>query len=251
MKSMLITMLVFYIGICVVLFVLQRKFLYFPQPATPVNGVAAISFDSNGEQLRGWVVNEGRAKALMYYGGNAENIENNIPFFKDVLPEYSVYLIPYRGYGNSTGSPTEGHLYHDALTIFDRVTVNHEQITLMGRSLGTGIATYVAANRQVTKLVLITPFDSIVNVAKSVYWMFPVNLLLKDKYVSINRVENITAPTYIFIAEHDQVIPRARAESLIAQFADQLVATILITGASHNDISQYQQYVTELKRALD
>lgn len=65
---MLITMLVFYIGICVVLFVLQRKFLYFPQPAASVNGVASISFDSDGEQLRGWVVNEGRAKALMYYG---------------------------------------------------------------------------------------------------------------------------------------------------------------------------------------
>ena len=251
MKSILITMLLFYIGICVVLFVLQRNFLYFPQPAAPVSDVAAISFDSDGEQLRGWVVNEGRAKALMYYGGNAENIENNIAFFKDVLPEYSVYLIPYRGYGNSTGSPTEEHLYHDALSIFDRVTVNHEQITLMGRSLGTGVATYVAANRQVTKLVLITPFDSIVNVAKSVYWMFPVNLLLKDKYLSINRVENITAQTYIFIAEHDQVIPRARAESLIAQFAEQLVATTLITGASHNDISQYRQYVTELKRALD
>ncbi len=63
---MLITMLVFYIGICVVLFVFQRNFLYFPQPAAPVNDVAAISFDSDGEQLRGWVVNEGRAKALMY-----------------------------------------------------------------------------------------------------------------------------------------------------------------------------------------
>lgn len=251
MKSMLITILVFYMGICVVLFVLQRKFLYFPQPAAPVNDVAAISFDSGGEQLRGWVVNEGRAKALMYYGGNAENIENNIAFFKDVLPDHSVYLIPYRGYGNSTGDPTEEHLYHDALYIFDRVKVNHEQIALMGRSLGSGVATYVAANRQVAKLVLITPFDSIVNIAKSVYWMFPVNLLLKDKYLSVNRVEKITAQTYIFIAEHDLVIPRARADSLIAQFSEQLVATILITGAGHNDISQYRQYVTELKRALD
>jgi len=251
MKSILITMLVLYIGICIVLFVFQRDLLYFPQPATPVSDVAAISFDSDGEQLRGWVVNEGRDKALMYYGGNAENIANNIGFFKDVLSDYSVYLIPYRGYGNSTGYPTEEYLYHDALYIFDRVNVNHQQIALMGRSLGSGVATYVAANRKVTKLVLITPFDSIANVAKSVYWMLPVNLLLKDKYLSMNRVEQITAPTYIFIAEYDQVIPRARTESLIAQFSEQLEATILITGASHNDISQYRQYVTELQRALD
>jgi len=250
-KSILISMLVFYIGICVVLFVLQRNFLYFPQPAAAVNDAAAINFDSDGEQLRGWVVNEGRARALIYYGGNAENIEHNVAFFKDVLPEYSVYLIPYRGYGNSTGSPTEEYLYHDALSIFDRVKENHEQVALIGRSLGTGVATYVAANRQVSKLILITPFDSIVNVAKSVYWMFPVNLLLKDKYSSISRVDKITAQTYIFIAEHDKVISRARSESLILQFSEQLVATILISGASHNDISQYQQYVIELKRALD
>jgi len=250
-KSILLSMLVFYIGICVVLFVLQRNFLYFPQPASPVNDAAAINFDSDGEQLHGWVVKEGRARALIYYGGNAENIENNIAFFKDVLPEYSVYLIPYRGYGNSTGSPTEESLYHDALSIYDRIKENHAQVALMGRSLGTGVATYVAANRQVSKLILITPFDSIVNVAKSVYWMFPVNLLLKDKYSSISRVDKITAQTYIFIAEHDQVISLARTESLISQFSEQLVATILISGASHNNISQYQQYVIELKRALD
>jgi len=251
MKSILLTILVLYIGVCIVLFVFQRKVIYFPQPATAVNDVAAISFDSDGEQLRGWVVNEGRAKALMYYGGNAENIANNIGFFKDVLPDYSVYLIPYRGYGNSTGYPTEDHLYLDALSIFDRVKVNHQQMALMGRSLGSGVATYVAENRQVTRLVLITPFDSIVNVAKSVYWMFPVNLLLKDRYMSINRVDKITAQTYIFIAEHDQIIPRVRTESLISQFSEQLMATIVITGAGHNDISQYQQYVTELQRALD
>jgi len=250
-KSILICMLVFYIGICVVLFVLQRNFLYFPQPSSPVNDAAAINFDSDEEQLRGWVVNEGRDRALIYYGGNAENIENNIAFFKDVLPEYTVYLVAYRGYGNSTGYPTEEYLYHDALSIFDRVKENHALIALMGRSLGTGVATYVAANRQVSKLILITPFDSIVNVAKSIYWMFPVNLLLKDKYSSISRVDKITAQTYIFIAEHDQVISRARTESLISQFAEQLVAAILITGASHNDISLYRQYVTELKRALD
>jgi len=251
MKSILLTILVLYIGVCIVLFVFQRKVIYFPQPATAVNDVAAISFDLDGEQLRGWVVNEGRAKALIYYGGNAEDITNKIAFFKDVIPEYSVYLIPYRGYGNSTGYPTEENLYHDALHIFDQVKVNHQQMALMGRSLGSGVATYIAANRKVTKLVLITPFDSIVNVAKSVYWMLPVNLLLIDKYLSINRVEQITAQTYIFIAEHDQVIPRARTESLISQFSEQLIATIVITGAGHNDISQYQQYVTELQRALD
>ena len=251
MKGIISTILVFYIGFGLTLFVLQRKFLYFPQPPSPVGNVAEVSFNTDGEQLRGWVVNEGRPKALMYYGGNAENIENNIAFFEAVLPTYSVYLIPYRGYGNSTGHPTEEHLYHDALYIFDQVKVNHEQLSLMGRSLGSGVATYVAVNRQIDKLILVTPFDSVVNIAKSVYWMFPVSLLIKDKFQSIDRVKNITAKTYIFIAENDRVIPRARTEQLIAQFTEQLRETFLITDADHNDISQYPEYIAGIKRALD
>lgn len=250
MKSILTTILLFYIVVCMLLFVLQRKLIYFPQPSSTVSGATEISFITDGVQLNGWVVNEGQPKALLYYGGNAERIENNIEFFEAVLPNYSVYLIPYRGYGNSTGKPSEAHLYHDALYVFDRVKVNHKQLSLMGRSLGSGVATYVAANRAVEKLLLVTPFDSIENVAKHVYWMFPVSLLIKDKFQSINRVKNITAQTYIFTAENDRVIPRARSRQLIAQFTDQLADSILVSGAGHNDISLYPEYITGVKRAL-
>ncbi len=251
MKSTLFTMFFFYLGLCLMLFLLQRKFLYFPQPAAPEISASQISFETDGVQLHGWVVNPGRPKALLYYGGNAEGIENNITFFEKVLPSYSVYLIPYRGYGNSTGQPTEEHLYHDALHVYDRIKINHEQIALMGRSLGSGVATYVAVKREVDTLLLVTPFDSIVNVAKSVYWMFPVSLLIKDRFESVERVDDITADTYIFIAEYDRVIPRVRTERLIEQFGEQLKAVFLIPGADHNDISMYPGYVAGVQQALE
>ncbi|MGF1759359.1 lysophospholipase [Photobacterium sagamiensis] len=251
MKSVLVTLLLLYIAFCLVLFAMQRKFLYFPQPAGGLIGAAEIHFESDGEQLNGWVVNEGHPKALLYYGGNAERIEDNIPFFEAVLPDYTVYLIPYRGYGNSTGEPTEEGLYSDALHIFEQIKARHVLISLMGRSLGSGIATYVAANREVEKLILVTPFDSIESVAKTVYWMLPVSLLIKDKFQSLHRVKNITAKTYIFIAENDRVIPRASTERLIAQFTDQLVTITVIARADHNDISQYPEYVAGLKHALE
>lgn len=251
MKSVLVTLLLLYGTFCLTLFALQRKFLYFPQPTGGVIGVTEIHFDTDGEQLNGWVVNEGHSKALIYYGGNAESIEDNIHFFEAVLPDYTVYLIPYRGYGNSTGDPTEENLYNDALHVYEQIKTRHDLISLMGRSLGSGVATYVAANRQVENLILVTPFDSIENVAKTIYWMFPVSLLIKDKFQSLNRVKNITAKTYIFIAENDRVIPRARTEQLIAQFTNQLMTTTVITRADHNDISQYPEYVAGLKRALD
>ncbi|WP_019613055.1 alpha/beta hydrolase [Psychromonas ossibalaenae] len=251
MKSTLASILLIYIVFCLLLLVMQRKFLYFPQPAGPVSGVTEISFLTGGVQLNGWVVNKGMQKALIYYGGNAESIESNITFFETQLPNYSVYLIAYRGYGNSTGHPSEAHLYHDALYVFDQIKVKHKQISLMGRSLGSGVATYVAANRQVEKLLLVTPYDSIENVAKSVYWMFPVSLFIKDNFQSIERVKNISAQTYIFTAENDQVIPRARSEPLIAQFTEQLVDSILVSGADHNDISLYPEYIAGVRRALE
>jgi len=250
MKSVLVPLLLLYVGFCLVLFAMQRKFLYFPQSGSGMIGAVEIHFESDGEQLNGWVINGGRPKALLYYGGNAERIEVNIPFFEAVLPDHTVYLIPYRGYGNSTGEPTEEHLYRDALHIFEQIKAKHKLISLMGRSLGSGVATYVAAHRQVEKLILVTPFDSIENVAKTVYWMLPVSLLIKDKFQSLHRVKNITAKTYIFIAENDRVIPRASTERLIAQFTDQLMAVTVIARADHNDISQYPEYIAGLRRAL-
>ncbi|WP_394147179.1 alpha/beta hydrolase [Shewanella atlantica] len=255
MLSFLSTLLIIYLGVCLLLFVLQRKFMYFPTPPllhfTPPPEATLKRFDNDGISLAGWVVNAGRPRALLYYGGNAENIEYNIPFFKEHLSEYTVYLIAYRGYGESSGAPTEEGLYSDALHIFDRVKPEHQKISLLGRSLGSGVATYVASHRQVDKLVLVTPYDSTANVAKSVYWMFPVSWLIKDKYDSAKRAMDIAATTTIIYAENDNVIPRASTEGLIQAFSYRLEDSILIRGADHNDISEYNEYVAALKRALD
>jgi len=253
--SVLVTLLLLYLGVCLLVFVLQRKLLYFPTPSLlhfslPIEA-KEIGFENEAERLSGWVVNEGRPMALIYYGGNAENIEYNIPFFKDYLPDYTVYLIAYRGYGGSTGEPTEANLYRDALHIFDKVSSEHTTLSLLGRSLGSGVASYVAAHRQVDKLILVTPFDSTANVAKSVYWMFPVSILITDRYESAKRAPNIDAKTTIIYAENDNVIPRASTKRLIEAFSERLGDVLMIRGADHNDISEYPEYVVGLKRALD
>ncbi|MCG7586572.1 alpha/beta hydrolase [Photobacterium sp. OFAV2-7] len=251
MKSILVTVVVLYALFALTFCSLQRKFLYFPQPASNMYGEMNVSFVVDGVQLNGWALNKGQPKALIYYGGNAESIEANIPFFEAVVPDYTVYLIPYRGYGNNAGTPTEQVLYSDAVHVYKTVKSQHDSVSLMGRSLGTGVATYVAANRQVDTLILVTPFDSIENVAKDIYWMFPVSLMIKDTFRSADRVKDISAQTYIFIAENDRVIPRARTDQLIAHFGDQLVEVVIVANAGHNTISQFPDYVSGLKRALD
>ncbi|UTV29592.1 alpha/beta hydrolase [Photobacterium atrarenae] len=253
MKRVFLLAMVGYMVFAMTFCSLQRKFLYFPQPASTQFGEENISFQLEDRVLQGWVVNPGQSRALLYYGGNAESIEMNIPFFRTVVPDYSVYLIPYRGYGNNPGQPTEQELYQDAMGVFRAVRENHSFIALMGRSLGSGVATFVAAERpaQVDRLLLVTPFDSVEHVAKSIYWMLPVSLLIKDRFASIERVSAIQAATFIFIAGQDRVIPHESAEQLVAAFGPQLKDVVVVQGADHNNIAQFPAYVEGVRRALD
>ncbi len=249
MKSMLLAALIAYVISCILIYFGQRNLLYFPPPSDMNLDTTKVSFTNNGIELRGWVVNPQQDKALLYYGGNAESIEQNIPLFQNMLPNYSVYLIPYRGYGESMGKPTEKDLYSDALHIYDQVIVQHKNISLLGRSLGSGIATYVAASRRIKSLILVTPYDSIENVAKSIYWMFPVSLLLKDKYDSLAHVAQIKTQPLILMAEYDQVIPRKHSENLISAFGKQQ-QSVIVKRAGHNDISDYPEYANLIYQYL-
>ncbi len=238
-----------YLAICLLFYIFQRSFLYFPQPAGYANEITT-TFDNRGQKLTGWVLNPGQKQLLLYYGGNASAIENNIGFFEQVAPQHTIYLIPYRGYGNNKGTPSEEALYADALHIYDVLKKNYESITLMGRSLGTGVATFVAANRDIDKLVLATPFDSIENVAKGFYPFLPVAILTKDKYLSAERAHKITAKTLILIAEKDQIIVRERSEALATQFDSSLLTKVIVSGAGHNDISLYADYIESVQKFL-
>lgn len=251
MKGILVSLVVLYALFALAFCSMQRKFLYFPPPASNLFGEMNISFTSNGIELSGWVLNQGQSRALIYYGGNAESIEANIPFFRSLNPEYTIYLLPYRGYANNPGKPSEEALYNDAVEIFNAIQDKHESISLMGRSLGSGVATFVAANHPIDRLILVTPFDSVENVAKDIYWMFPVSWMIKDRYASVDRAKEINAKTYIFVAERDRVIPRKRTEQLIEAFTHKEIEVFLVSGANHNNISEFPTYVSALKAALD
>lgn len=232
------------------LFFGQRWFIYYPRTSLSDVEAKPVELPHDDIKLRGWVLNETASQAILYYGGNAEQIEANIPQFKQLLGEHAVYLITYRGYGESEGQPSEKALYQDALHIYDSIKTKHSSISLIGRSLGTGIATYVAEQRPVEKLVLITPFDSIENVAREKFWMFPVGLILQDKYESWRRAKNISAKTLAMIAANDQIIPRPRSMSLLTEFNPELLEVVEIDEANHNTISFYPAFASTLKSFL-
>lgn len=225
----------------VFLYMNQREMLYFPTPYYETSHTT-MRFKNEGESIHVIVLNKGHKNAIIYFGGNAESMARSSDEVARQFPKFTVYLMDYRGYGGSSGKPTEKGLYSDALKLYDTIRKRHDRISIGGRSLGSGIATYVASKREVYKLALITPFDSIVNVASGMYPAFPVSLLLEDTYDSASRIKNIRAKTFIVIAEYDTIIVKERTQQLIDAFKPEQLEVLVIKNRGHNDISSDPTY---------
>lgn len=248
--SIILTILLLYIFVCGGLYLSQRSFIYYPTSAVQATGAQNLLLESAGETLRIWHIDNNSPRAIIYFGGNAEDVSWNTANFKAIYPDHSVYLVNYRGYGGSSGKPSEAGLFEDALAIYDYLKEKHVSISVIGRSLGSGIAVYLASVRELEKLVLVTPFDSLENIAKRAFPVFPISILLRDKYKSIEYAGNIQAPTMVLIAEHDEIIPRKSTEALLSALPESLVEVRIIEDADHNSIGGYPEYSKYLREFL-
>jgi len=155
--------------------------------------VEEIAFaTADGPQVRGRLAPASRggpAPLIVYYGGNAEDATGQA--FEPWPAEWALALVNYRGYGASEGRPSERALCADALVVLDalarRPDVDAARIVLVGRSLGTGVATQVAGQRPVQGVVLISPYDSMVALARDHYPFLPVRWLLRHRFDSVAR----------------------------------------------------------------
>ena len=239
-----------YLLLCLVLFLGQRSMLYYPTPAIAKADASPLFLSNGNHNLKIWFVDRSADKALIYFGGNAENVAGSISYLSDIFSDYDLYLPNYRGYGGSSGSPTEQALISDALLLYDHIGDRYSEISVKGRSLGSGVAVQLAADRDVGRLILVTPYDSMVNAAKHHYPYMPVSLLLKDKYDSAGRAGKITRPALLLVAEYDEIIPRKSSENLAKALPEETTVTEVISSATHNDIEQSPQYNRAIGRFL-
>ena len=250
LEAMKILIPVAIIGIAL-LYIFQGALIFFPQPVPSQNrepfAEYALTLAHEGQQLRGWYV-PGKVSAtrplVVYYGGNAEEVSGNL--WDMARLEAGAYLfMNYRGYGDSEGKPSQQNLCRDALYILDtladreQIPLNH--IVLVGRSLGSGVAVHVAAHRPVRGVILVTPFDSLLNVARRHYPVLPVRLLLKHPFDSAALAPNISIPALILIARQDTIIPQQHAIRLSEVWGGP-VESIIIDGVGHNDIQMAPRY---------
>ena len=241
------------------LYLLQDKMIFFPQPTAADNRARYAEHQiriQNGEvTLTGWFFKDriGAASPLLvYYGGNAEDVSLN---FADLgrFNTGSFLFMNYRGYGGSGGKPSEEALLSDALFVLDHMLaaekIDPGHVVLMGRSLGSGVAVHVAAQRMVGGVILVTPFDSLVNVARAHYPIFPVRWLLRHRFDSARLAPHITAPALFLTATDDAVVPVRFAHSLETQWGGP-ATSVAVAGVGHNDIESSPVYWSAINRTL-
>ena len=232
-----------YLVLCAALFFFQRSLIYFPQPNAVSGSDSQLILSMPDARVS--VITRERVgpRALIYFGGNAEDVSRNLPEFAEAFPDYAVYLLNYRGFGGSGGSPSEAAIAEDALALFDQVYASHPQVAVVGRSLGSGVAVRLASQRPVQQLILVTPYNSLEEIAARQYPWVPVQWLLKDRFESGKYAAHIRVPTLLLAASDDEVIPRASTQRLLENFPQGVAVLRVVPDSGHNSISDRAQYL--------
>jgi pimeloyl-ACP methyl ester carboxylesterase len=251
LMSLVALIVAVYLILCAALFVFQRSLIYFPPSGSMDTAESRMTLAMPDADIRVSVREHSGAKALIYFGGNAEDVSRNLPAFAEAFPDYAVYLLHYRGFGGSGGSPSEEAIAEDALALFDQVYARHPQIALVGRSLGSGVAVRLASQRPVAQLILVTPYNSLVELAVQHYPWVPVKWLLKDRFESGKYAAHISVPTLLLAASDDEVVSRASTERLLHSFPDGVATLKVVKDSAHNSISERPQYLKWMEDVLN
>ena len=218
----ILALVFFYILLLIIVFFFQGNLLYHPttntylkdQAAREPAGIEKVKIVTKDEiNLIGWFYNQDleKFKTILFFHGNAGSLENRtykLNHFKNL--NLNFLIIAWRGFNGNKGKPNEMGLYEDAKSAIKWLNakgIKEKNILLYGESLGTGVAVEVAQNKNYAGVILESPFTSMVNMGKKYYPFFPVSFLLKDKFESYKKINNIFVPVLIMHGKVDKIVP--------------------------------------------
>ncbi|MBN4070242.1 alpha/beta hydrolase [Olleya sp. AH-315-F22] len=260
-KKAIYFLIFFYVMIGASLYFLQEKLIFLP---TTLPQDYAYNFSYPFDEL--FLTAEDGAKinaihfktekpkgVIIYFHGNAGNLSRwgiITEFF--VEKHYDVLVMDYRTYGKSSGTLSEQALYNDAQMCYDYLLKHYQEseITIYGRSIGTGMATHLASGNQPNRLILETPFYSLADVAKHRFPVFPVKKLLKYNFPSYQHVQDVKCPIIIFHGSNDEVIPYTSGEKLFNSMNQEKKIFFTIKNGGHNNLIEFASYRKQIQKIL-
>lgn len=249
-----------FVLLCVFMYLKQDSLIFYPHrnDASLVQAwqKQRVEIGSGDAAIEGWWMDNPQSsssRVILYFGGNGEDVLYTVANSQR-LHAARMLVTNYRGYGLRKGRPSQVGLFEDALAVYDyaarQPSVRAADIVVMGRSLGSGVATYVAANRPVRAAILVTPYDSVAAVAKASYPFLPIGLLLKHPFPSDTFAPQIKVPALFVAADQDAVIPPAHAQRLAEVWGGAKTVEVL-AGAGHNGVAEHPDYYRVINEFMD
>jgi uncharacterized protein len=246
MIKFLIGLLAVYIAFTGLLFVMQRKLQYLPDPRlvepaeVGLDGFTSVRLDTpDGERLVAWhALPNGPHPTIVYFQGNGLGISVRAERFRLFQRAgYGILALGYRGYSGSSGSPSEQGLLTDGATAVKFLQANDippTRLVYYGESLGGGVAIQLAS-REATRpaaMILEAPFTSAADVARLHYWYAPVGLLMRDQFRSMEYIEAVKAPLFVLHGEADGIVPVAHGRRIF-EAAHEPKEMMVVPGGRH------------------
>ena len=248
-KWTLVGVVVGYTALLALMYVAQRSLMYFPEKVRTPPAAAGLPEaqeiflqTADGEKLIAWhVPPRGEQPLVLYFQGNGGALDLRASRFRALIADGTGLLaLSYRGYGGSSGSPTETGLIRDAEALYRFAAERYQPARLApwGESLGSGVAVALAATHPVGAVILEAPFTSAAEVGAGHYPFLPVRWLIKDPFYSDRRIADVRAPVLVLHGARDSIVPIALGEKLFALIPGRK-QFVRFADAGHNDLDQY------------
>jgi alpha-beta hydrolase superfamily lysophospholipase len=255
--------IILYCGIGLLIYFFQEKLLFHPKSlekdyvytfSTPFKELNIV-YDSSTifNTIQFFPTDTLHTKGVvLYFHGNKENINRYAPYVTNFTKHgFEVWITDYPTFGKSTGTLSEKLLQVQAMELYKMANskYNDTSIILYGKSLGTGLASFVASKKNCKQLILETPYSSISSLFKRYGFIYPIEKMIRYKLPVIDYVKKVTAPILIFQGSNDWVIPNSNTE-LLKQHLKQTDEFVTIDGANHNSINNYILYQKKMDSLL-
>ena len=247
LAKLLRALAVAYLGVLLVLALLETTFVFHPVRAAqewlppPIDEIQEIDFlTADGAKMHGWWLPcPDSERTVLYFHGNAGNLSHRGNSVKlRALLDAAVFIIDYPGYGKCAGSPTEAGCYAAGFAAYDWLcktqTRDPKQILLYGCSLGGGVATELATQREHLALILVKTFTSAPDVGARWFPWAPVRWIMRTRFDNLQKIGAVRTPVFIAHGDGDDVIPYEHGERLYAA-ANEPKQFLRLPGQNHND----------------